>query len=211
MNPLHKTSFQWETAANTFVKKVKYTVSLLWNRVMNCFCRRKWWHQIDCLQDKNIIILSALPLRRRFFKSDLARMKALGVQTVFTFTESFERKKGIAGNPITAEDWKKAGIENFEFPTPDYEPLSQDTLEGSADCIHKARQQGKTILIHCKGGKGRSVAGLSAYFIKYHPKTIGKTPDHAIRHIRKSRRHISMRLKQRTPLMVFHKNIRSIN
>lgn len=184
-----------------FVKKTKYTVSLIFNRVMNCFCRRKWWSPIEGLKEKKIS-LGAIPLRRRLFRSDLDRLKAKGIQAVVCFVEPFERKRGIAGNPVSPEDLKNAGIECLFLPTPDFKPLKLNTLDDSADFIDKKTKERKHILSHCKAGRGRSAAGVCAYLIKH----CGFTADDAIRYVRIFRK-ISLRFKQRAVLIEFQNNL----
>jgi atypical dual specificity phosphatase len=203
------TSLHWATPPKsgyqTFVKKTKYIISLLYNRVMNLFCRRKWWHSIEGLKEKKITV-GALPLKRRLFKNDLDRMKALGIQAVLILVEPFELKRGIAGNPVTPEDLKNDGIESLFLPTPDFKPLTLNTLHQGADFIDKITRQGKRILVHCKAGRGRSVAVVCAYLMKYHSDTF-KTADDAIGHVRKFRSHISLQFKQRAVLIEFQQSL----
>lgn len=206
MIPINRTSLPFipKTPWKTFVKKTKYTISLIWNRFMNLFCGRRWWHPIGGLKDRKII-LGALPR-----PSHLPRLRALGVGSVLILTEEFENKKGIAGRPMTLEGWKKANIKVKHLPTADYKSPPQNILDEGADYIEECAKAGKGVYVHCKAGRGRSLAVLCAYILKYQPH-IGTSADAAIAHVKKYRSHISKGHKLRASLIEYHKNLQINN
>ena len=54
--------------------------------------------------------------------------------------------------------WEGIDIEFCHCPSPDFEPLSTQTLEKATRIATRALRVGKKIYIHCKAGRGRSSA-----------------------------------------------------
>lgn len=201
---LHINFYQVKYKLNEAWKRLKYTITLIFNRVMSLLCGRKWWHEIESLKNRKIL-LGAIPLYRAS-SNDLTRLKTLKIKAVLSLVERFEFKPGIAARPISPEDWKKAGIKHLNLQTPDFKPLSLATLHQGADFIHENIKKG--VYVHCKAGRGRSATAVAAYFIKYHSKTFGKTSDGALAHVKKFRPHIASGQKQKTVLRQFKKSLK---
>lgn len=76
----------------------------------------------------------------------------------------------------TIKDWKMHSIEQLRIPVPDGQALSYDDFKSSLDFIEDIvkKPEGK-VLIHCRGGVGRSASVAGAYFALLEDKPVEET------------------------------------
>lgn len=87
------------------------------------------------------------------------------------------------GIPTLFEDAEKRGIESIHFPIKDkWVPDSMTELIKLVDLILQRLKQGKTVVLHCNGGKGRSGTVAVACLV-----AMGKTAPKSIEVVRKAR------------------------
>jgi protein-tyrosine phosphatase len=85
--------------------------------------------------------------------------------------------------PNLFEEVEKRGMESIHFPIKDkWIPNSMDGLIALVDALIQRLKEGKTIIIHCNGGKGRSATVAVAILIG-----LGKKVQNSIEVVRKTR------------------------
>ena len=128
------------------------------------------------------IILSSLPL----YKEDVQTLyKDYGVRAVVNMCREWNTHDGPNGI------YDKLNIEQLYLPTIDFDPPTYDQLVKGVEFVKQQITAKRTVLIHCKAGRGRSVALCLAYFVMHE----GMTPEAADAHIRAIRPHISSKWK----------------
>jgi atypical dual specificity phosphatase len=96
-----------------------------------------------------------------------------GVDSVLTLTES----------PLPKEWLDETKLPSKHVQMFDHAPPTQESLAESTRYIASQIKEGRTVLVHCLAGVGRTGSVLAAYLIEYD----GKTADQAIAHIRSIR------------------------
>jgi protein-tyrosine phosphatase len=141
-----------------------------------------WWHSIT---DK--LILGGIPLLNF---DHVNGMKKLGVQAVYSILEDFEALSNTFFSvPVIAENWKRADIAYQRLRCPDMKAMTVKELSLAADWVHSHISSNKTVYVHCKAGRGRSVMVAMAYLIRYHKKSLKQ----ALEHICSKRSVVSLR------------------
>lgn len=80
-------------------------------------------------------------------------------------------------------------VEALHIPTRDFSAPTQDVLNLAVQFMkHIICGKNKSVYVHCKAGRGRSVACVVCYLVA----TMGMTTDAAIRHVQSKRAHINM-------------------
>ncbi|MEM0118354.1 MAG: dual specificity protein phosphatase family protein [Conexivisphaerales archaeon] len=98
---------------------------------------------------------------------------------------------------LTEDTWGKAhaeklGMQYMHIPMLNRQPEIPRKLDQAVDAITSTLNQGKSILIHCQAGQGRTGMVLAAYLIREK----GLTADEAIKHVRNLRTGSLKREKQ---------------
>lgn len=135
-----------------------------------------WWDKIDTFGNGTSLFLGALPMARGAagyeWRNDLQEIINAGVGAVLSVVEVFENKaSGYVGAAITPTQWQKAGINQLQLPTPDFETIPLDVVQRGVEFIHWNIKNGKSVYVHCKAGRGRSALIEMCYLIKYHGHT----------------------------------------
>ncbi|MEZ5752209.1 MAG: protein-tyrosine phosphatase family protein [Paracoccaceae bacterium] len=101
------------------------------------------------------LMLCRLPGRSGDLAGDVATIASAGVSLVVSLTEATELADlGVADLPIAL---KNTGLAWRSFPVPDFgTPPTDADWAGLSLAIHERLAQGQTILVHCRGGLGRS-------------------------------------------------------
>eukprot|EP00049_Salpingoeca_infusionum_P010027 m.170070 g.170070 ORF g.170070 m.170070 type:complete len:223 (+) comp14517_c1_seq2:685-1353(+) len=87
-----------------------------------------------------------------------------GVNAVVDLTQPWEQHV----SPKTIAD---LGVERVNFPTPDFNtPTLQDMID-AVNFIEAKNKEGKTVYVHCNGGKGRAAAVVCAWRMKVESRT----------------------------------------
>ncbi|CAI9095695.1 OLC1v1031690C1 [Oldenlandia corymbosa var. corymbosa] len=111
----------------------------------------RWWDWID-----EFVLLGAVP-----FRSDVRRLKDLGVGAVVTLNEPYETL-------VPTSFYEAHGIRNLVLPTRDYLfAPSLDDICQAVDFIHENASCGRSTYVHCKAGRGRSTTIVICYLVKY--------------------------------------------
>ena len=77
--------------------------------------------------------------------------------------------------------YKELGMSHLILPTTDFSLPNEDSCRQAADFINKHAQRGESVYVHCKAGRGRSVAVVVAYLAIYRGMTTRRATDHIIR------------------------------
>ena len=112
---------------------------------------------------------SGLPSSR----AQLRWLGSHGVGSVLTLTES----------PLPKEWLDEAKLPSKHVRMFDHAPPTQESLAESTAYIASQIRDGRTVVVHCLAGVGRTGSVLAAYLIEYE----GKTAHQAISHIRSLR------------------------
>ncbi|ETW00841.1 hypothetical protein H310_07367 [Aphanomyces invadans] len=158
-----------------------YHVSLAYNLIMNKATSRTWWTRIT-----DNLILGALPLRDRGHLAQLKEEER--VAAVVTMNQPYELQPSILGIPVSPDDWHDAGIAQCFGHTQDFSPPTLATL---IECVEFTKQhidQGDTVYVHCKAGRGRSTIVVAAYLMQAN----GWPVDEALAFIKAKRPHIAL-------------------
>jgi protein-tyrosine phosphatase len=166
------------------LKNHAYKISLLYNRIKHGtrFSRIPWWNEI-----LDFIYLGALPLRKH-----KTLMTDLGVKRVVSMVEPFEHEDSYAGKPLRVSDWDLEGVKFKTFPSPDFRPISLETLYKAALFVKESVELKQTVYIHCKAGRSRSAAVVMAYLTLF--KNLSY--EDAVLLIRSRRPHIDLENKK---------------
>jgi protein-tyrosine phosphatase len=122
----------------------------------------EWFTQIN-----DNIILGAIPLNNL---DHLNSLKKLGVKTVISVIEEFERDETIGIKPVSTEEWNKNSVQNYIFSVEDFSGIPVKKLNEIVDLINEKVGDGNKIYIHCKSGIGRSALVTICFLFKYSEK-----------------------------------------
>ncbi|NEQ52712.1 MAG: phosphatase [Leptolyngbya sp. SIO3F4] len=119
---------------------------------------------------------------KRDLDTDLARLKdELGVSQLVCLLEDEEMSE--LGIPDLLQKTNQLGIETTHFPVDDNgKPDSMDRFKQVVSSATAALEKGNTVLIHCKGGKGRTGMLAAACLVAQ-----GYSPEEAINTVKQYR------------------------
>ena len=136
---------------------VLYIPSLSYSLVRNYF-NPEQWKRFDKIEEK--LWLGMLP-----FWFDVETFKSQKIDSVVTMNEDWEL--------FLSPDFKENGFDHLHLPTVDHNvELKQEDIKAGVKFIDEKIKDGKTCLVHCKAGRGRSVVLVACYLIhkyKYTP------------------------------------------
>jgi len=168
--------------AKNIKDSVIFHVSLGYNIVNHSEQTHRWWDRIT-----DNLVLGALPFHERHHQSRL--MDQEKVRGVIMMCRDFEFNP-LIGKPVNKQDWESKGVKVYHSPTQDFEAPSVDELRNCVEFMTQVLNDDPTcsIYVHCKAGRGRSVAVIVCFLIS----TYGYTTEEAIDFIMKKRSHINM-------------------
>jgi atypical dual specificity phosphatase len=102
---------------------------------------------------------------RPYSKDQVDWLRDHGVTAILSLTEK----------PLPRA-WTR-GIETRHVPMKDHAPLSPSDMRLGADYLASALSEGKSVLVHCLAGKGRTGSVLAAYLMAYEGKTARQALD----------------------------------
>lgn len=118
--------------------RILFPITLAWNVLLGRILKvRNWWDFID-----EHVIVGAFP-----FPFDVDNMAAEGVRAVVNTCNEY-------GGPVT--QYEKHSIEQLRIPTIDFTPPSLEDVRKGVAFVTQHVEQGNTVYIHCKAGRGRS-------------------------------------------------------
>ena len=94
-------------------------------------------------------------------EGQLEWLKRHGVSTILTLTETPLPKEWLEGTGLTVS----------HVPMSDHAPPSQEALDEAVRFMSSQLDEGKTVLVHCLAGVGRTGSVLAAYFMQRDGKT----------------------------------------
>jgi atypical dual specificity phosphatase len=106
-------------------------------------------------------------------RNQLEWLRSQGIKTILTLTE----------NPLPSQWFDGLTLEVHHIPMKDHQAPDAASLEEAATFIRDKVKDGKTTLVHCLAGEGRTGCALAAYLIKDR----GISADEAIRALRQIR------------------------
>lgn len=114
---------------------------------------------------------------------DYRSMKEQGISKIYCLQEE-EELDYLAGETAEQreESLKEFGIEFVHSPIGDFRVPTHEQAHELTDMILKDAREGKSILIHCMGGLGRTGTVAACTLVRY-----GLKPDEAIAIVRKIR------------------------
>ncbi|GAA0138577.1 hypothetical protein LIER_00294 [Lithospermum erythrorhizon] len=159
--------------------------TLLYNVVRNKVqAEFRWWDWID-----EYVLLGAIP-----FRSDVIRLKELGVGGVVTLNEPYETL-------VPTSLYYDYGIRHLVLPTRDYlyAPSLSD-ISRAVYFIHENAMCGRSTYVHCKAGRGRSTTIVICYLVKYKHMT----PDAAYGYVKSIRPRVLLASAQWQAVVEFY-------
>ena len=163
--------------------KLLFLPTLAWN-VLLCRVSRSWnwWDRID-----DHVLLGALP-----FAKDVQSLHDSGVRAVINLCDEY-------GGP--AKTYENAGIEQLHLPTVDFHAPSLVAIRRGVSFIDEHVQNGNTVYVHCKAGRGRSATLAMCWLIQ--DKSM--TPVEAQTHLQQKRHQTVHELYCRDVVQQFYK------
>lgn len=147
----------------------KFCTPLLYNQAMNLFSDWNLWDEIFESENNAKLFLGALPLKAEYGdRNDAHELQKLGIQAVLSIVEKFENHSlGNFISPIVAAEWDNLGIKQLQLTSPDFQTISYETLQSGVEFIRWNIDNGRSVYVHCKAGRGRSTLVLMGYLIKH--------------------------------------------
>lgn len=161
--------------------KFIFNVSLGYNLANHNQVSQPWWTEIP----EKKIILGALPFHER---KHVERLKILGVGGVLTLNKPFELQPNFIGTPVQPCDWLLNDVQSLHIPTPDFCPPTTKEIQMGIEFMKKIIATGKSVYVHCKAGRGRSVVAVVCYLIEVDNMTV----EDAVDYVKKLRSQINM-------------------
>jgi atypical dual specificity phosphatase len=161
--------------------EVRYVLTLIafWPTVAfnRIFCwlfpsRRQLWNRIG-----TNIVCGSVPLRESDVEA-LVIQERIGAVVNMCREWNVHHQSGL---------YSRLGVEQLHLPTIDFDAPALEDLKKGVAFIRRHAQEGKTVYVHCKAGRGRSVALCLAYMVAHEDMT----PQEADAQIRAVRPHIS--------------------
>ena len=100
---------------------------------------------------------------------DLAWLREQGIGAVLTLTET----------PLPEGALVRLDLAYLHLPVPDLTPPSPEQLDRALAFIDQQRVAGRSVVVHCLVGQGRTGTVLAAFLIR-----AGATPEHALAELR---------------------------
>jgi len=127
--------------------------------------------------------LTILPGRKDYARDldrDLPTLREDGVQSVLCLVPEEELARYGVGSLLEA--YARQGFETLHLPVLDQKACSVEDMSAAVRWVDTAVQQGRSVLIHCVGGLGRSGMAAACYLRKR-----GATFEEALREVRRVR------------------------
>lgn len=146
------------------------------------------WSYWTKVADK--IYLGAMPLKN---KDHVDKIIKLGVTTILSINEEYEFNDQLFAKPVKAIDWQEKKINILKIESPDLEPIELLKLAKAINYVVQEVNLGKTVYVHCTGGRGRSASVVVGSLIRMQNYSI----EAAINHVQKCRPQVIISQKQK--------------
>lgn len=120
-----------------------------------------------------------LYLARRLFPSDIHDIKNENISAVLDVTAEFSSMNWIAF---------QADIDYLNIPILDHSVPSDTQIQRALNWIHTHRKTGRSMVVHCALGRGRSVFMMAAYLLSQNPTSSPAEVMNKVRAIRQTAR-----------------------
>jgi diacylglycerol kinase family enzyme len=120
-----------------------------------------------------------LYLARRLFPSDIHDIKNENISAVLDVTAEFSSMNWIAF---------QADIDYLNIPILDHSVPSDTQIQRALNWIHTHRKTGRSVVVHCALGRGRSVFMMAAYLLSQNPTSSPAEVMNKVRTIRQTAR-----------------------
>lgn len=137
-----------------------------------------WQRRIDPVPSIQEID-TGLYLARRLFPSDVHNLKVEEIGAILDVTAEFTSLKWAS---------EHEHVDYLNLPVLDHSIPSNSQLYKALNWIHTHRKAGKSVVIHCALGRGRSVFVMAAYLLSQRPNASPDDVMEQIRAIRKTAR-----------------------
>ena len=174
-----------ESTPSTY-NKLKYESSLVYTQ----FTSTGWWTKIEPYN----LYLGALPLKN---KGHLDQILELGVTRVLSLVEDFELEDGWLNRPVKSQDWIDRSLEVKHIPAEDFLPVKAHEIAEGIEYLAQMLDEGHTVYVHCKAGRGRSATIVIAYLMQYQ----GISLEEAIAFVKEQRPQINLNPSQRQAIL----------
>lgn len=177
------------TQVDASINQAKYEVSLAYTKWT---AANTWWTKIEPYP----IYLGALPLKN---EGHLEKIIELGVTSVLSMVEDFEMEDGWWNSPVKGRDWEINNIYFKHIQAVDFTPLKRGEIEEGVEYLAKEVNEGHTVYVHCKAGRGRSASIVIAYLIKHQ----GLSFEEAFNLVKEQRPQINLNKEQTAAILAF--------
>ena len=164
--------------------RASFYPTLYLNRLV---CASGWWNRWDWIDPH--VAVGVLPTRR-----DLGKLSEAGVTAIVNLCLEY------AGDESRLA---ALGITQFHLPTLDFHRPTADDIAGAVDFVNQHIAAGQKVYIHCKAGRGRSVAIAMGYLMTAHKITAAE----AHLRIQKVRRQIDRDVPNNAYLLEFERRV----
>lgn len=103
----------------------------------------------------NDIFLGGQPLKNW---NHIDEISNLGIKAVLSINKSYELQAQIFADPVQPEDWEENEINFLRISSPDLKSVKVLKLDMAVNFVENQVKLGNPVLIHCTGGRGRSVS-----------------------------------------------------
>lgn len=125
-----------------------------------------------------------LYLARRLFPSDVHDIKSENIGAVLDVTAEFSSLNWVT---------YQGDIDYLNVPILDHSVPSDLQIQRALNWIHTHRKTGRSVVVHCALGRGRSVFMMAAYLLSQNPKS---TPDEVMQKVRAIRKTARLNKRQ---------------
>ncbi|NLQ17976.1 hypothetical protein HGG82_10085 [Marinomonas sp. M1K-6] len=125
-----------------------------------------------------------LYLARRLFPSDIHDIKNANISAVLDVTAEFSSLNWVSF---------QTDIDYLNIPILDHSVPSDTQIQRALNWIHTHRKTGRSVVIHCALGRGRSVFMMAAYLLSQHPTS---SPDEIMKKVRAARQTARLNKRQ---------------
>lgn len=115
------------------------------------------------------LVLGSLPLKiESLNRNDAIDLDAIGIQAILSVVEVFENQTlGNVISPIISDEWLKLKIKQLQLPSADFKTISFEMIQRGVEFIRWNLENGRSIYVHSKTGRGLSALVIMCYLIHY--------------------------------------------
>jgi hypothetical protein len=130
---------------------------------------QRWYNTIPTTHvGSHCLVLGALPLFNKGHHRKICSLPGAKTPAVLSVLKLFENNRAnLFSDPVRRVDWKQLKVDQKQIEISDLQGLPVKRLNEGADFIHSHIQQQRSVYVHCKAGRGRSLMLVAAYLMKY--------------------------------------------